>query len=134
METYDNSLWLYDECEFSIKRIENMRFRKYLARICGEDAVFGLRRKFLRYHDVNVDRRNACYLYGDLPDGVYETSVRYYHPHENIPAAVDRKICIIFDGDSFNYPYGAFDRHTVLEYVDSIRNRTFDLCSIDDYL
>ena len=134
MEEYDNLLEFYDEGEFTVKRIRDMRYRKYLARICGEDPVFGFRRKFLRYRSADIGSRNARYLYGDLPEGVYETSVRYYRPDEKKPVSVDRKICLLYNGDFYNYPYEALDRRTVLEYVDDIRDGTFNICNAADSL
>ncbi len=125
MEKYDNILEYYEECEFSVKRIKNMRFRKYLARICGADSIYGYQRKFLRYDSVDADYGNIYYSYGDLQEGVYETCVRYYRPGEETPAFADRKICIIFDGVASSYAYGTLNRRTVLKYVDDIRNGTF---------
>ena len=134
MEAFDNLLEIYDECEFSVKRVKDMRFKKYLARICGEDSVFGYRRKFIRYHDSFTQHGNVLYRYGDLPDGVYETSVKYFREGDEKPTDVDRKICLIVDGDFYNYPYKALDHSTVLEYVSSIRDGTFDLYTAADSL
>lgn len=100
-DDYDNSMELWENCEFNVKKLPNMRFKKYTARICGPDETYGLKRKFLWYTDCTNAFSRVFYNYGVLEDGLYETNVRYYNADDKecvSPVLSDRRYTLIWDG------------------------------------
>lgn len=128
----DNELEIYDSCEFSIRSLKNTRFKKYLAKISGEDPFFGLARHFLSYQSVTRGGGNVRYKYGKVPDGVYETSVKYFDKDSNQPFITDRKLCLIWDGSCFNYNYSRFNKQEILGFVDAFASGGFHCSMLPD--
>ena len=98
---FENGLDIYaTHSELNVRRVPGVKYKKYLAKIVGAHPTYGLSREFLRYKKRTSDHDHIYYNYGHLPDGVYETSVRYY-PHGNTtddPLEVVRKICVVSHG------------------------------------
>lgn len=127
MEKYDNRAdYCCDTCEFNVLRHRHFKFRKYMARICGSDPVYGLRRSFLRYTEKYVSYEYVYYNYGKLSDGVYETSVKYYDKKdETFPVCVVKKYMILYGEDYWNFTDKELDRKTILRMVEDIKSRCF---------
>ena len=127
MDEFDNRFDLYESGEFNVLKIRGRTFKKYLARIVGEHEVFGLDRRFLSYDRTANGWESVHYTYEDICDGVYETSVRYFEKGNLEPLLIDRKICVVVDGDTFNYRYGVLDRKTILRLVKLIQDGSFSV-------
>ena len=103
----------------------SLRCRKYLAKITGYDSKFGMAREFLRYRLVCVCRYVVRYNYGDIQGGVCEASVKYFREDAQTPACIDRKLCIVCDGDCYNFEFHRFDYAAILKMNREIRRGTF---------
>lgn len=117
-----NESWV-DYCEDCSLMITTtaFRFRKYMARICGEDDVYGLKRKFLRFEVQEVAWGTIIYNYGALKNGVYEASVKYYNGiNDDSLFLRDRNIVILYDDDYRMIPFNSVPKTTILEIVAAI--------------
>ena len=132
MFDYSNEIEIYDTCEFTIKKQKNTRFKKYVAKINGTDPVFGLRRHFLRYAKATSEWGHVRYEYGDVPDGVYETSVKYFRKDADQPFLTDRKLCLVWEGDCFNYDYSRFSKKEILGFVNAFASGSFQFSTLPD--
>lgn len=123
----ENKSWV-DYCEEFCLLIASkaFRFRKYMARICGKDDVYGLERQFLRFETQERAWGAVIYNYGELPYGVYEASVKYYsNINDDSLFFRERNIVILYDDDYLLIPYGAMTQANILETVDAIRCGTY---------
>ena len=120
---FENGLDIYaTHGELNVRRISGVKYKKYLAKIVGAHPTYGLSREFLRYKKRTSDHDHIYYNYGYLPDGVYETSVRYY-PHGNTtddPLEVVRKICVVSHGDYLSRWYSDMEKPSVLDLVQKV--------------
>lgn len=130
MKPEDSCIYYVDVCDFAVAIVHPYRFKKYIAKICGSDDVYGFARRFLRFTDRTVRNSHVTYSYGELPDGVYEASVKYYNPHESGTTIFrDRKILIVYREESTIIPYDSISKKEVLSIAQSIMCRQFNLVS-----
>ncbi len=127
MERNESRVDNYEDCSLMISTTA-FRFRKYMARICGEDDTFGLKRDFLRFKELEQYWGTIVYNYGALPDGVYEASVKYYNSKDDDSLFLrDRKIVILYDDDYRMFPYNSVPRENILEIVTAIDCGSYEM-------
>lgn len=127
-ELLENDLYIEEDdyTEFTVTKLRSFSFKKYLAKICGEDETYGFSRKFFRFFEVEGGCRSVRYHYPLLSDGVYETSVKYFAEDKKKPVFIDRKLTIVHQGVWEEYPFGQLSKEVILRCVDRLRRGTFD--------
>lgn len=122
MKPEDSGVCYVDVCDLTVAIVLPYRFSKYVAQINGADTVYGYARRFLRFEERFDWRTFVVYAYGELADGVYEISVKYYNPNDKEDILYRRRsILIVCNEESLIVPYDSISKESVLFIVDAIK-------------
>lgn len=122
MKPEDSGVCYVDVCDLTVAIVLSYRFSKYVAQINGADTVYGYARRFLRFEERFDWRTFVVYAYGELADGVYEISVKYYNPNDKEDILYRRRsILIVCNEESLIVPYDSISKESVLFIVDAIK-------------
>lgn len=122
MKPEDSGVCYVDVCDLTVAIVLPYKFSKYVAQIKGSDTVFGYARQFLRFEERYDWGAYVVYAYGELSDGVYEISVKYYNPDDKADTIYRRRsLLIVCNEESLVVPYDSINKDSVLFIVDAIK-------------
>lgn len=90
-----------EEYDIFIPHIPGTFARPYAARILGEDPVYRLKRRFLRYTDCDAAPDGQWFFFPLPTDGVYEFCVRRFQRETRRLVSREREWIILFDGSLY---------------------------------
>lgn len=121
MHAFDDSVRISEQLEHLyvldslIAGDDNTYLTMYVAKLTGEDAVFRLKRRFIKPEiEHSRDRSSYSYL---INDGIYEVSYCRYEKQTRNCIERARSLVILYEGRIYRYRYEELDESFILASI-----------------